>query len=85
MAVVILTVIDRGATRAYSTPWIFLFWFAQVAPILALVLRASPGARPLVLPSRSWMVLVSVFATTVLLSSWLSPFRGFGQLSGLFS
>ena len=83
MAVVILTVIDRGATRAYSTPWIFLFWFAQVAPILALVLRASPGARPLLLPSRSWMVLFSVFATTVLLSSWLSPFRGSSLLAAL--
>ena len=45
LCVVTLTLIDRGSTRAYATPWIYLFWFAHAAPLLALALRAPPTPR----------------------------------------
>lgn len=83
LCVATLTLIDRGATRAYSTPWIFLFWFAHLAPLLALALRALPGARPLILPSRPWCTLAAVFAAYVILSALVSPFRGPSLLAAL--
>ena len=73
--VFLLTVIDSGATRAYSTPWQLLLWTASAAPILALSARACSPA-PLALPSRAWTLTASTFAAVLLLSSVLSLHRG---------
>ncbi|MEO6004592.1 MAG: O-antigen ligase family protein [Opitutus sp.] len=83
LSVLILTLIDRGATRAYATPWIYLFWFAHVAPLLALSLRALPSSPRLQLPSRSWCMLIAVSASAVLLSALASPYRGSSLLAAL--
>src|SRR5688500_2413948 len=74
ICVVTLTLIDRGSTRAYATPWIYFFWFAHAAPLLALSLRAWPSASPLNLPRRPWCILAGIFGAVVLLSAAFSPF-----------
>jgi O-antigen ligase len=83
LGVITLTLIDRGATRAYSTPWIFLFWFVHVAPLIAVALRAIPGARPFELPSPSWCLLAAGTASIVTLSALLSPYRAPSLLNAL--
>ncbi len=75
-SVAVLTLLDRGATRAYATPWHALLWFAQLAPLILLLLRSLPGARPLALPSRAWTLTAAGFAAVVLLSALASPDRG---------
>jgi O-antigen ligase len=81
--VITLTVIDRGATRAYSTPWIFLFWFVHIAPLLAIALRAFPSARAMELPSRGWCLLAAAATVVVTLSALLSPYRSPSLLNAL--
>ncbi|HVU22887.1 MAG TPA: O-antigen ligase family protein, partial [Opitutus sp.] len=79
----ILTLIDRGATRAYSTPWIWLFWFIQFAPLAIVALRAFSPSQPLQLPSRSWCALAGCLAAVEILSALLSPYRGPSVLATL--
>lgn len=83
LGVATLTLIDRGATRAYATPWIFILWFTQIAPLLALSLRLWPGSAPLRLPSRGWTLLATGIAVSVLVSALFSPFRGLSLLETL--
>jgi len=79
----ILTLIDRGATRAYSSPWIWLFWFARIAPLAAVTLRAFSRGTSFALPSRPWLVLAAAVTATVLASAASSPFRGPSLLCAL--
>lgn len=83
ISLIVLTLLDRGATRAYATPWNGLLLLVQVAPLLALALRASSPTRPLLLPSTAWSILAAGFATTLLLSGVLSPHRGDSLLGAL--
>ncbi len=73
--VFLLTVVDSGATRAYSMPWLLLLWTASAAPLLALSTRAWL-VESFSLPSRPWTLTVSLFAAILLLSSALSLHRG---------
>jgi hypothetical protein len=70
---VVLTLIDRGPTRIYATPWVWLLWFIEAAPLVLLALRAF-SSDPLALPPRSWLLLAGIFAAVVLASAALSPF-----------
>jgi O-antigen ligase len=78
-----LTLIDRGATRQYATPWSLLLWFAQLAPFAVLLLRCSSFQTAFVLPSRTWCVAAAAFAAAVLASALASPFRGPSLLNAL--
>jgi hypothetical protein len=82
-AVMVLTLLDRGATRAYASPWTLLLWFSRVAPLAALVLRSIVRAPALTLPTRSWTLLSAAFAATLLLSALASPYRGPSLLATL--
>lgn len=73
--VILLTLIDNGATRAHSMPWSFLLWLAPAAVLLAFAARAC-AFEPLVLPSRPWTLTAATFAGALLLSSLLSQDRG---------
>jgi O-antigen ligase len=76
LGVAILTLIDRGATRAYSTPWIFILWWVQLAPLIALSLRLRPSSVPLRLPSREWTIFGGAVIIVVAGSALVSPYRG---------
>ena len=71
----LLTVIDSGATRAYSTPWLLLLWLGPAASLLALSARAC-SAESFALPSRHWTLTAATFAAVLVLSSLLSVHRG---------
>ena len=73
--VFLLTVIDNGATRAYSMPWQGLLWIACAAPLIVLSARACTP-EPLTLPDRAWTLTAAAFAGVLLLSSALSLHRG---------
>lgn len=83
IGVAVLTLIDRGATRAYSTPWIALLWVAQLAPLVALFVRTLMPGPPFHVPSRAWLALAALFGGGVLLSALLSPYRSLSLLSAL--
>lgn len=78
-----LTLLDRGATRQFATPWNLLLWFAQLAPFAVLLLRCSSFQTTLVLPSRAWCALAAALGATVLASALASPFRGPSLLNAL--
>lgn len=79
----VLTLIDRGATRQYATPWNQLLWFAQLAPFAVLLLRCFSVNTPFALPSRAWCLLAAALAAIVLGSALASPYRGPSLLSAL--
>ncbi|ACB75059.1 O-antigen ligase family protein [Opitutus terrae] len=79
----VLTLVDRGATRAYATPWIWLFWFAHLAPFAGLMLRTLGTGPALVLPDRCWTWAAGGFAAVVLMSSLASPYRAPALLGAL--
>ena len=79
----VLTLIDRGATRQYATPWSLLLWFAQFAPFAVLLLRVSSLKTAFALPSRAWCLGAAGLAAVVLTSALASPFRGPSLLNAL--
>lgn len=81
VCVALLTLVDRGATRAYASPWIAFFWFAHLAPFAALLLRTLPSGRPFVLPARPWLWLAAAATSIVAASALVSPHRGVATLA----
>lgn len=70
-----ITLVDRGATRMYATPWTLLYWSTLAAPLLILVLRAWSLRSPLRLPAWPWLALVSAGMALVLAAALASPYR----------
>lgn len=70
-----LTLVERGATRMYATPWIWLLAGTLAVPPLLLLL-ATARRSPLRLPSPVWLSVVGAAAVIPLVSAWLSPYRG---------
>jgi O-antigen ligase len=70
-----LTLVDKGATRMYSWPWWLVFWFVQLAPAAALLVRTAFDPRPLALPSIAWRWPLGLFAAIELAAALASPFR----------
>jgi O-antigen ligase len=70
-----LTLVDKGATRMYSWPWWLIFWFVQLAPAAALLVRTTLDPRPLALPSGAWRWLLGLLAAVELAAALASPFR----------
>lgn len=83
LGTVVLTVLDRGATRMYAVPWHFLLLLAQVAPISAVALRAVSPLAPLRLPPPRWLALTGATALVVLVSAVASPYRESSLLNAL--
>jgi O-antigen ligase len=75
-SLVVLTLVDRGATRMYATPWWWIYWLMHGAAAVALFARAVDSTRPMVLPPGRWLVALGVSAGVVLAASWQSPYRG---------
>lgn len=83
LCLAVLTLLDRGATRQFSTPWSTLLWFAELAPFAVLLLRASSGPRPFVLPGRAWCLGAALCASGIVASALASPYRGSACLNAL--
>ena len=75
-SLVVLTLVDRGATRMYATPWWWIYWLLHGAAAVALFARAVDSTRPVVLPPWRWLVALGLSAGVVLAASWQSPYRG---------
>ncbi len=72
----ILTLVDRGATRMFATPWIFILAGIIAVPPLILLLRLAGSAPPIRFPSPSWMILAAATTIIPVVSALLSPYRG---------
>lgn len=83
LCLAVLTLLDRGATRMYATPWSMLRWFAELAPFAVLLLRVSSGPRKFALPSRAWCLGAAVCTAGILTSALASPYRGSACLNAL--
>jgi O-antigen ligase len=70
-----LTLVDKGATRMYSWPWWLVFWFVQLAPTAALLMRTAFDRRPLALPAVAWRWPLGLLAVVELTAALASPFR----------
>jgi uncharacterized protein involved in response to NO len=70
-----LTLVDKGATRMYSWPWWLIFWFVQLAPAAALLVRTTLDPRPLALPAVAWRWPLGLLAAVELAAALASPFR----------
>jgi O-antigen ligase len=70
-----LTLVDKGATRMYSWPWWLVFWFVQLAPAAALLVRTAFDPRPLALPAAAWRWPLGLLAAIELAAALASPFR----------
>ncbi len=77
----VLTLVDRGATRMYATPWTAIFWFIQITPIVALLFRALSSRDRLWLPGRPWKIALMLFSIAVIASAASSPYRGVSVLA----
>ncbi len=73
---VVLTFVDRGATRMYATPWWRIYWLMHGAAAAALFARAVDSTRPMVLPPWRWLVALGASAGVVLAAALQSPYRG---------
>lgn len=83
LCLAVLTPLDRGATRQFSTPWSTLLWFAELAPFAVLLLRANSGSQSFAVPSRAWRLGAAACAAGVLASALASPYRGSACLNAL--
>jgi O-antigen ligase len=70
-----ITLVDEGATRMYSWPWWLAFWFVQLAPVAALLVRLTLDPRPFALPAMAWRWSLGLFAAVELAAALASPFR----------
>lgn len=59
----------------FASPWTAALAATLILPVGMLLLRCFDRARPLVLPSRSWLGLAAAMVATLGLSAILSPFR----------
>ena len=75
-SLVVLTLVDRGATRMYATPWWQIYWLMHGAAAVALFARAGDSTRPMVLPPGRWLVALGASAGVALASALSSPYRG---------
>ena len=75
-ALAALTLVDRGATRMFATPWIFALAVLVVAPPLLLLLGMLGPARPLRLPAFPWLLLAAAAVVVPVASALFSPYRG---------
>ncbi len=73
-----LTLVDRGATVMFATPWIYLLAGVIAVPLLILLLRLAISIR---LPSSGWMLLAAATVAIPVVSALLSPYRGPGLLN----
>ena len=82
----VLTLMDRGATRMFATPWILILAAILAAPPLALLLRLAGPAAPIRLPSRSWLMLavatvsIPVVSALVIFPIMLCPWPDAGTM-----
>ncbi len=72
---VALTLVDKGATRMYSWPWWLVFWFVQLAPAAALLMRTAFDPRPFAWPAVAWRWPLGLLAAVELAAALASPFR----------
>lgn len=80
-----LSLVDRGATRMYATPWTWVLAATLAAPVLALLLRSFSRVRPLHLPAPAWLIPVAATALVPLASALVSPYRGPSVLAAAFA
>ena len=71
-----LTLVDRGATRMYATPWTWVLVATLAAPVVALVLRTLSLVRPIQLPAAAWLIPAAAVALVTVASAGVSPYRG---------
>lgn len=71
-----LTLVERGATRMYATPWTFvLAGLLMIPPLLLLVRLVSPA--PVVrLPATGWLLVGAATIAVPVISALFSPYRG---------
>ena len=75
-ALAALTLVDRGATRMFATPWIFaLAGLVVIPPLLCLLRLVSPN-QPLRLPATVWLLLAAATVIVPVVSALFSPYRG---------
>jgi len=75
LALAVITLADRGASRMYAAPWSWLYWCAVLAPVLMLGLRTVVPAPPLRLPARPWVWLLAAAWSVLLAAALASPYR----------
>jgi O-antigen ligase len=75
-SLVVLTLVDRGATRMYASPWWLIYWLMHGAAATALFARAADPTRPMVLPPWRWLIALGVSGSVVLAAALQSPYRG---------
>ncbi len=71
-----LTLVDRGATVMFATPWTFALASILVIPPLLLLLRLISPTRPVQLPAANWLWLAVAAMIIPLVSALFSPYRG---------
>ncbi len=72
----VLTLVDRGATRMFATPWITILAGVIALPPLVLLIRLARSAAPVRLPSPSWVWLAAATVILPVTSALFSPYRG---------
>lgn len=72
----ILTMVDRGATVMFATPWILILAAIAIASPLVLLLRLASPVTPLRLPAPGWMWLAGATVGIPVASALISPYRG---------
>jgi len=73
---VVLTLIDRGATTMYASPWWGIYWLMHGAAATAWFARTVDSTRPMVLPPWRWLVALGASAGVVLAAALSSPYCG---------
>ncbi|MES1167530.1 MAG: hypothetical protein ABUL61_00030, partial [Oleiharenicola lentus] len=71
-----LTLMDRGATRMFATPWILLLAVVVAVPPLLLLLRLVSPVQPVRLPSRGWVLVAAATVLLPVAGALFSPYRG---------
>ncbi|HEX2862227.1 MAG TPA: O-antigen ligase family protein [Lacunisphaera sp.] len=72
----VLTLMDRGATRMFATPWTAVLAGTLAVPPLLLLCRLIPGGRPVRLPSAAWLIAAGAAGLVPGLSALASPHQG---------
>jgi len=75
-ALAALTLVDRGATRMFATPWIFALAGMVVVPPLLCLFRLVSPTQPLRLPATGWRLLAAATIIVPVVSALASPYRG---------
>jgi O-antigen ligase len=72
----VLTLLDRGATRMFATPWILVLAAILAVPPLLWLLRLASPAAPLQFPAPAWLGLAVATFVIPVLGALFSPYRG---------